>query len=57
MQHEQHSQPTLDELKRRRREAAERVRYILHELEAAEREFNRATQALREAFGKDYDAA
>ena len=41
------AQPPLEELRRRRREAAERVRYILHELERAE--FERAKQAQQDA--------
>ena len=47
------AQPPLEELRRRRREAAERVRYILHELEAAEFEFERATQELQDALERE----
>lgn len=43
----------LEELRRRRREAAARVRHILHELEEAEREFERATQALQHALERE----
>ena len=50
---EHYSHPILDELKQRRREAADRVRCILRELEVAEIEFERATQALQDALECD----
>ncbi len=56
MESERHSQATIEELKLRRREAAEQLRYLLHELETAEREFERVTRELQRAL-KDSDAA
>ena len=57
MESERHSQPTIDELKDRRRQTAEQVRYLLHELESAELEFERATRELQQALEKDPEAA
>lgn len=45
---ERHSQECIEILKDKRRRAAERVRQLLEELEAAEREFNAATREVIE---------
>jgi hypothetical protein len=50
---ERHSPPeSLDELKNKRRLAADRVRHLLQELEVAEREFAAATEELARALGE-----
>lgn len=46
-------QLTIEEFRQRKREAAEQVRYILRELEMAEREFDHASHALQDALGSD----
>lgn len=48
---ERHSPSNLDELKNKRRIAADRVRHLLQELEVAEREFATATEDLARAMG------
>ncbi len=48
---------TLDTLRQRRREAADRVRQLLNKLEAAELDFERATRKLQEAIENDSEAA
>ncbi len=57
MDSERHSQRTIEDLKERRRRAAEQVRYLLHELEAAEVEFEEATRELQKALDRDPEAA
>jgi hypothetical protein len=57
MEHnERRSRPTIDDLRDRRRQAAAQLRYVLQELETAEREFERATRELQMAMEKG-DAA
>jgi hypothetical protein len=46
-QNERRMRPTIEDLRQRRRQAAEQLRYLLHELEAAEREFEQATRDLK----------
>ena len=45
---ERHSLDDMQVLEDKRRQAAARVRRLLEELEAAEREFNAATREIRE---------
>ncbi len=57
---ERSEQPVSDiivRLRERRREAADHLRYVLHELEAAERDFERATRDLQKALEDTDEAA
>ncbi len=51
------SQTSIDTLRQRQLEAANRVRRQLNELEAAELDFERATRKLQEAIQNDTEAA